>query len=137
MQPRISKVSIMCLLHLLLSKGSYGSSDRYMRSKEQRNKETVADVNTHPICTHITSLLSQPIRRNEIHEMCREEMDGKMIHEICQEACDEFVVDSRLLKSYREEILEFDFNIFSKFLASILFVQRDSDSHAIYFHSLL
>ena len=103
----------------------------------EREETVVADITTHPICTHITSLLSQPIRRNEIHEMCREEMDGKMIHEICQEACDEFVVDSRLLKSYREEILEFDFNIFSKFLAYILFVRRDSDSHAIYFHSLL
>ena len=124
MQPYISKVSIMCLLHLLLSKGSYGSSDRYMRSKEQRNKETVADVKTHPICTHITSLLSQPIRRNEIHEMCREEMDGKMIHEICQEACDEFVVNSRLLK-LKEDLPEFEFTVFNHEKETLLEIKQD------------
>ena len=123
MTPHISKVSTMCLLHLFFLKGSYGSSDKYVGSKEQRN-ESVADVNKHPICTHISSLLGQPIRRNEIHQMCREEMDGRVIHEIYQEACDEFVVDSRLLKSYREEMLEFDFNIFSKSCSCISYVMR-------------
>ncbi|GFH47766.1 predicted protein [Chaetoceros tenuissimus] len=114
----------MCLLYLLLLNGSYGSSDRYLGSKEQRN-ESVADTSTHPICTHITSLLGQPIRRNEIHQMCQEEMDGRVIHEICQEACDEFVVDSRFLQFAKEDLPEFEFTIFNHEKETLLEIKQD------------